>query len=197
VRRLIVALALALALAVVLAACAQTPVAQRLQLPPLQLSPASFGTSVSLAQRLTVLQLPTGAALERPTAEHSIDAQLEIDPDAVRLAAFALNQRVLMLAWDGRALQAQRHLLLPAEVDATRVLRDVQLVYWPLAAVAAALPGGWAVDDAGPQRRLSFEGRTQVQIDYAGTPRWQGRAALDNRLEGYRLTIQSSVLGGP
>lgn len=189
-RRLIVLLAAAL-----LAACAQTaappPAAS---LPALRLSPASFGGSLSVVQRLTVQQLP--AAARRPPPEQSLEGQLEIEPGELRLAAFALNQRVLMLRWDGLALQTQRHALLPAEVDAERVLRDVQLVYWPLAAVAAALPPGWTVADAHSQRRLSFGDQVQVLIDYAGLPRWQGRAELDNRREGYRLTIESSLLGG-
>jgi len=193
VRRLIVLLAAAL-----LAACAQTaapPAAPpTASVPALRLSPASFGASLSLAQRLTVRQLP--AAARRPVPEQSLEAQLEIEAGELRLAAFALNQRVLMLRWDGLALQTQRHALLPAEVDAERVLRDVQLVYWPLAAVAAALPAGWTVADADSQRLLSFGDQVQVLIDYAGQPRWQGRAELDNRREGYRLTIESTRLGG-
>jgi len=189
VRRLIVLLAAAL-----LAACAQTAAPPAAGVPSLRLSPASFGASLSLVQRLTVQQLPSAARRSAP--EQSLEAQLEIEPGELRLAAFALNQRVLMLRWDGLALQTQRHALLPAEVDAERVLRDVQLVYWPLAAVAAALPAGWTVADADSQRLLSFGDQVQVLIDYAGLPRWQGRAELDNRREGYRLTIESTRLGG-
>lgn len=188
--------ALNAAAGLLLVACAQTPPPAPLpQLPSLQLSPASFGASLSLAQRLTVQQLPDAAA-RRPAPEHSLEAQLEIEPAELRLAAFALNQRVLTLRWDGRELQAQRHRMLPEEVDAARVLRDVQLVYWPLAAVAAALPAAWQVSDEEGRRSLRFEGRLQVQIDYAGTPRWQGVAELDNRREGYRLRIESAQLGG-
>ena len=178
------------------AGCAQHPPAPpRLQLPPLQLSPASFGSSVSLVQRLVVRQLPDAARLRDGTeaAEQSMDAQVEIDPGSVRLAAFAMNQRVLLLQWNGRDLRVERHPMLPDAVDAAHVLRDVQLVYWPLAAVAAALPPGWAVSDDAARRSLSFEGQAQVLIDYSATPRWQGRAMLDNRREGYRLTIESSV----
>jgi Protein of unknown function (DUF3261) len=183
----------ALAVITLLAACAQTPPLPRLQLPALQLTPASFGGSLALAQRLTVRQLPDTARRQLP-AEQSLEAQVEIEPAELRLAAFALNQRVLMLSWDGRELQVQRHLMLPAEVDAARVLRDLQFVYWPLAAVVAALPAGWSVADLGPRRTLSFDGQVRMQVDYAGLPRWQGRAELDNRLEGYRLAIESNAL---
>ena len=181
----------------VLVGCASAlPPEPRLRLPELKLAPASLGVSVSLAQRLTVKQLPREAGVRAPTAERSLEVQLEVDASELRLAAFALSQRVLMLRWDGHDLQVQRHLMLPAEVDAARVLRDIQLVYWPLEAVQAALPSGWGVSDAEQRRTLSFEGEPQVVVDYAGLPRWQGRAELDNRLEGYRLSIESNVLSG-
>ena len=177
-----------------LAACAQAPVRPRsLQMPELGLSPASLGARLSLAQRLTVQQLPD-AATEGLPPERSLEAQLEIETGELRLAAFAMSQRVLLLRWDGHNLEVKRHPLLPAAVDASRVLRDIQLVYWPLAAVQAALPEGWSVEDSGAQRRLLHAGEIEVQIGYAGEPRWQGRAELDNRLERYRLAIDSSVM---
>ena len=185
-----------------LAACAQAPAVQParlLQMPALRLSPASLGANVSLAQRLTVQELPDGAVQDLPR-ERSLEAQLEIETGELRLAAFAMNQRVLLLHWDGHNLEVKRHALLPAAVDAGRVLRDIQLVYWPLAAVQAALPPGWTVEDTGAtQRRLLHEGEVEVQIAYAGpasAPRWQGRAELDNRLERYRLAIDSSLVDG-
>lgn len=180
--------------ALLLAACAQAPVAPRLHLPTLQLAPASLGASLSLAQRLTVQQLPEQALRHEAPTEQSLEAQIEIDPQALRLAAFAMNQRVLLLQWDGSALQQQRHTMLPAAVDGARVLRDVQLAYWPAAAIAAALPAGWSVADEGSRRTLAFEGQPQVLIDYSASPRWAGRAELDNRAEGYRLSIESRVL---
>ncbi|WP_077038084.1 DUF3261 domain-containing protein, partial [Pelomonas sp. KK5] len=139
-------------------------------------------------QRLTVRELPAGA----PPTERSLDVQLEVDDTELRLAAFALNQRVLMLRWDGRELQQQRHLMLPAEVDGARVLRDIQLAYWPREALATALPAGWSVDEQGQRRVIRMGDIVQMQIDYTGQPRWQGRAEIDNRLEHYRLSIEST-----
>jgi len=187
VRRLI-----AILLGALLTACASAPPPPRIELPRLRLAPADFGQTLSLAQRLTVLQLPRSAAEEAP-AEQSLDALLEIEPGELRLAAFALNQRVLSLRWDGRELGQNRHPLLPRAVDAERVLRDVQLAYWPLASVRAALPAAWSVEDGEGWRELRLNGQLQLRIDYAGRPRWQGRTDLDNRAEGYRLAIESSV----
>ena len=173
-----------------LAACAHPVRPPALRLPALKLAPASLGASLSLAQRLTVRELPGGAG---NTAERSIDVQLQVDAQALRLAAFALNQRVLMIVWDGRELQVQRHPMLPAEVDAARVLRDIQLCYWPAEAVRAALPAGWTLQDERSRRVLSNEQDPQVVIDYSAEPRWQGRAELDNRAERYRLSIESTT----
>jgi len=188
---------LILAVVAFLGACAQTPPpAPRLRMPALQLGPGSLGASVSLAQRLSVLRSPMSG--RGRVSENSLDTQLEIEPGSLRLAAFALGQRVMLLQWDGHQLQEQRHKLLPAEVDAAHVLRDVQLAYWPADAISAALPPGWALEQAAYRRTLSFDGQVQVQIDYsADAPHWQGQTRLDNLLEGYCLTIESKVLSEP
>jgi hypothetical protein len=186
--------ALIFSIALMLAGCVHAPVQPRLQMPALALSPASLGARLSLAQRLTVQELPDTAAEEVPQ-ERSLEAQLEVEPAELRLAAFAMNQRVLLLRWDGHNLDVKRHPMLPAAVDASRVLRDIQLVYWPLASVQAALPADWTVEEVGVQRLLKHDGEIEVQIAYAGAPRWRGRAELDNRLEHYRLSIDSSILG--
>ncbi len=164
----------------------------RLAIPQPRLAPAAMGVSLSLAQHLTIERAPAG----RPVSSRSLDAQLEIDADALAMAAFALGQRVMTLRWDGRTLASDRHPLLPAEVDAVYVLRDVQWTYGPLAALQATLPPGWQLTDQGRERVLSHNGEPALVIRYPGLPgpglaRWLGRAELDNRLEGYRLTLES------
>jgi hypothetical protein len=154
----------------------------------LALPPAQFGASVSLAQRLTITRLDAGNA-----PAHTLDALLEIDAHSMRLAGFALNQRVLTLEWDGQNLHQSASPLLPAVVDARHVLRDIQLVYWPADAVRAALPSGWSLIEQGSTRQLLQNGLPAVLIHYAGAPRWSGTTQLDNRLEGYRLVIESQA----
>ncbi|WP_179958151.1 DUF3261 domain-containing protein [Chitinimonas arctica] len=175
-----------------LAACAHRPAETALRLPDLRLPdlrlpPAAFGHSVGLAQRLT---------LTRPgkdnDAQQSLDVLLEIDPAKVKLAAFALNQRILTLDWDGTRLHSERHPRLPAEVDAERVLRDLQWALWPAEAIRAGLPAGWTLEDSAGQRVLRHAGQVQLRIGYSGTPRWQGKLELHNLLQGYRLGIEST-----
>lgn len=167
-----------------LSACATTPVA-RVVLPQPRLAPSALAMTVSLSQRLS-FEYGDGAA-----GPQVLDAQLEIDRHSLHLAAFALGQRVLALHWDGERLDEQRGTQLPAAVNATQFLRDLQFVYAPLPALQAAMPEGWRVHDHDSQRELSWHGRSAIVIDYATMPRWQGRVVLGNQLEGYRLSIES------
>lgn len=151
-----------------------------------------MGASISLAQRLTVERAPEG----RPVATRSLDTLLEIDASSMRLAAFALGQRVLTLSWDGSSLTSERHPLLPAEVDAAYVLRDVQWMYAPVESLRQVLPAGWQLDDSGNERTLSHGAMPILLIHYDSASRWSGRSRMENRLEGYSLTIESAQQAG-
>lgn len=161
---------------------------QHVQLPQPRLAPAAMDAVVSLEQRLTVERAPEG----RPVTTRSLDTLLEIDAQSLRMAAFALGQRVLTLNWDGFNLVSERHPLLPAEVDAAYVLRDVQWMYAPLQALRAVLPPAWMLEEVGGERILSHDGVPVLLIHYDSASRWSGRSKLENRLEGYTLTIESA-----
>lgn len=190
-RYLILALA-----ALLLAGCAQQMQEAHLRLPELKLAPAGFGQSISLAQRLTLEKLPDAVSSTQVAHQRSLDALLEIEPDAVRLAGFAFGQRIITLSWDGENFSSQRHPMLPAEVDASHILRDIQLVYWPAQMIRLTLPADWTLEDSGELRVLSYRSRPVVTVQYSATPRWIGHVDLDNRLERYRLLIESSPAAG-
>ena len=160
-------------------------------LPPLQLPPAAFGAPLQLAQRLTVTEAPAdpdGAASER-----QLDTLLQLDAQHLQLAALALGQRVLTLRWDGRELNVQRHPMLPAVVDPARVLRDIALVFAPLAALQAALPPGWTLDETPTERTLRQAGELRLTVRYLDG---RARVDIDNRAERYQLRIESRPLEG-
>ena len=159
------------------------------QIPEPKLSPASFGGDVSLAQRLSFERVGE----VRGNRPRTLDVLLEIDSKTVRLAGIAMGQRILSLGWDGTTLTVQRHPQLPAQVDPARVLRDIQYAYWPTTAIEHVLPAGWSLQDGPSQRTLLHDGRDVLRIDYDASPRWNGNVRLDNRLEGYRLNIQSTM----
>jgi len=176
---------LSLLLTVLLGACASTPPAPPQRLPAFRVAPADFGAPLQLVQRLQVLQLSED---HRAPKERQLDTLLQLDAEALRLAALALNQRVLTLSWDGRELQVQRHPMLPAEVDPERVLRDIALVFAPLAALRQGLGREWFLSDSEARRELRLNGELLLVVQYL-----QGReqVEIDNRAERYRLRIES------
>lgn len=162
-----------------LAACAhRMPPAPAIALPPLQLAPAALGKALAVQQRLH---------FQFGTQQRELDALLEVDADEVRLAVQALGQSGVRLQWDGSTLQQQRAPWLPASVRGERVLDDLQFVLWPLAAVRAAMPAGWEVEDDGRERRLLHDGRAWLVM----TRMSPTQASLHNLAEGYRLDIQT------
>lgn len=172
---------LAAVAAVVLSACAGSapPAAARLGL---KLAPSALGESISVQQHLRV---------ERNGRSDELDVALEVEPQKLEMVGLALGQRVLSLRYDGQQLSSWRHVMLPSQVKAEDVLEDMQLTLWPAAAVRAALPPGWQVEEQGLRRTLSLNGETIMVINYSGLPRWSGKLVLENLRYKYRLTIES------
>jgi hypothetical protein len=166
--------------AMLMAACTSAPAPTRLGL---KLTPASLGDTVSVQQHLKV---------ERNGRTDDLDAALEVDAQQFQLVGLAFGQRVLTVGYDGKELTSWRHVMLPSQVRAEDVLEDVQLTLWPASAIAASLPAGWRILDAGLTRTLYLNDALVATITYSGMPRWSGTVVLDNQRYGYRLTITSA-----
>lgn len=176
-----------LALSMLLAACAsRVPMATpAVELPQLQLAPATLGREVSLQQKL---------AFVRGEQRRELDALLEVDWGEVRLLVMAMGQSGVRLSWDGRTLDQQRAPWLPAQVRGERVLDDLQFALWPIDAIRAALPTGWNVVEANGERRLlDTQGRAWLVARDAGE---FGDVELRNLAEGYELQVRSSLAQG-
>lgn len=161
---------------VLLAACTQLPRAPQVDL-PLRLSPASLGRELALQQRMTV------------TAQgqsQQFDVMLEADREAVRLAVLAFGQTLARLDWDGRELKETRVRGWPPAVTGAMVLRDLQLVHWPLEAIQTALPLGWTAQGDAAGRELRRGGRTLVRVRYPAP----GTAELEDYRAGYRVRLE-------
>ena len=172
-----------LLLAVLLAACAGRAPRAAVELPPLRLAPSALPAPLALQQRL---HFRFGAH------ERALDALLEADPGQVRLLVQAMGQTGVQLQWDGTTLEEQRAAWLPPQVRAGRVLDDLQFALWPQAAIAAALPAGWTVEDDARHRRLLRDGQAWLVLERLA----DGRVVLDNLAEGYRLEIESAQMDG-
>ncbi|MDR7269607.1 hypothetical protein J2X20_002236 [Pelomonas saccharophila] len=169
-----------------LAGCATPPPPS--ELPPLRLAPAALGHArFALSQRLSVTRL------DQPDAPpQRVELQLQLDASGLLLAGFAYGQRVLLMQWDGKDLQVQRHPMLPAEVDTDRMLRDLCLSFWPAEAVRAALPAGWAWVQTATAFELQQGGQARLVVQRHGA----NIVEIVNRAEGYRLLIESQPLEG-
>ncbi len=168
---------------VLLPGCASLPDANPRARLGLTLAPAALGESINVYQRLKV---------ERDGQINELDAALEVDPERLTLVGLALGQRVLSLEYDGATLTSWRHPMLPPQVRAEDVLEDVQLVLWPVEAIARQLPEGWRIEEQGLRRILYQRQSVIATITYSGLPRWSGTVVLDNLRYQYRLTIRSA-----
>jgi hypothetical protein len=182
-------------LAFALAGCAGAPTRARVPAEPGAV-PADPSSVAMPVLRLPPRALPAGLALQqRLTFDHggrrdTLDALVESDAVSTRLLVHAQGQVALRLVWDGTTLDEQRAPWLPATVAGERVLADLQLVFWPVAAIRAALPAGWTIDEAGDRRELRDRGEPVVVVDGAGS----GRARLQQRRENYVLEIESQAV---
>jgi hypothetical protein len=171
-----------LLLTLLLAGCASQPPAPG-GLPPLRLPPAALGGArFALNQRLSVTRL------DQPDAPpQRVEVQLQLDASGLLLAGFAYGQRVLLMRWDGKDLDVQRHPMLPGEVDTDRMLRDLCLTFWPAEAVRAALPQGWAWLATADGQQLQQAGEPRLVLRRPGAY----IVEIVNSVEGYRLLIES------
>jgi hypothetical protein len=165
------------AIALLLAACAAPQPAAEREL-SLRLSPASLGRELALQQHMTV------SAHGR---SQQMDVAIEVDADAVRMAVMDFGQTVARLEWDGRTLNETRARGWPDSVTGARVLSDLQLVHWPIAAIRAALPAGWSVDTEGAGRLVRYRDAPMIRVRYPAA----GTAELDNLAAGYQLRLDA------
>jgi len=177
VQRLIAVAGLALALA----GCASAPPAAQAS-PELRLAPALLGRALALQQHLT---------LQAPGREQELDVLLEADARHVRLGVLAMGQVAARLDWDGVTLAETKAPWWPQAVSGARILSDLQLTLWPVAAIQAALPAGWQLAEAGDVRTLTEDGAVVTVITRTGAQ----VVELEQRREHFKLKIESRDLG--
>lgn len=180
-QRAIATLLLAASLATA-SACSHVPSrasAIALATPALRLPPSALSQPLSLQQRLTFVH---------GDRRDTIDAMVESDASGTRLVIHAQGQVALRLDWDGKTLQQRRAPWLPAALDGERVLTDLQLVYWPVAAISAALPPGWTLAEEGGRRLLRKDATVVATVDFPQPL----HARLEQLALGYVLDIESS-----
>jgi Protein of unknown function (DUF3261) len=193
VQRLIAPLVLASALA----GCATAPPVSHAS-PQLRLAPALLGRTLNLQQHLT---------LQAPGRDQQLDVLLEADARHVQMGMVAMGQVAARLDWDGTTLAEDKAPWWPSEVAGSRILSDLQLTLWPVAAIRAALPAGWTLVEDGDVRTLAQDGDVVTVITRRCAPapsscaksqdpqRAETLIELDQRREHFKLKIESRDLG--
>ena len=156
------------------------------------LPPATLGASRSAQQ---VLRFAYG---ER---ENSLQCALTVTPQSISLIGFnGLGLRLFSLRYDGVKVSGERAPGVPEQVDPQRILADVQLALWPLAALQEKAAGtAWIISEpfAGT-RRVRRGDKLIAEIHYADADAhydpWNGRLWLANFEFGYSVNVSSQIL---
>ena len=149
--------------------------------PVLRLPPSALPGTLALQQRL---------AFRHGDRRETVDALVENDATNTRLVIHAQGQVALRLEWDGKQLTQKRAPWLPAALDGERVLSDLQLVYWPINAIASSLPAGWSLREESGRRVLRKNEAIIATVDYPQPL----QARLEQHALGYTLDISSSTI---
>lgn len=126
----------------------------------------------------------------------TLGTAIQIDAAGLKVVGLtATGHRLFTVSWDGTAVTAEKSSIFPDAMDPKRVLADVQLALWPLAAVQAAFhAGGLTVSEPFAGVRRVQRGDTLVaEVHYATADPWSGRLWLVNFELDYSLAIDTST----
>jgi hypothetical protein len=165
------------ALLVCLAGCASLGT-QSKQSPPLA-PPISFPQ----AQRTTQT-----VVIDRDGQTHRTLCVLELGPRGLVLVAFTeLGQRLFTIEYGPDKFAIDTSPVLPPQFEASLVLADLQLVYWPLDVLRNSLHDSWSVTESpsNAERRLMHEGNVVAEARHDA----DGSIDIRRASLGYHMTI--------
>lgn len=164
-----------------LAGCSTVPMAPSAdQRPTLQLSPHSLPEAFEVVQRMQV---------QRNGQVRSFDALLEADQQQLQLAILQLSQTIAVLQWDGQQLQTRLAPGWPKVIEPEKLLSDLQYVWWPYPAVAAAMPVGWQLTEANGKREVVHLGVSVLGIQAQRLGADSARIELSDPVAAYTVTL--------
>jgi hypothetical protein len=148
---------------------------------PEALSPRSASQVIHAAYGSRVATLRTGVQID--------SAGLKV------VGVTATGMRLFSASFDGQRVSAERSPFVPKEVSPERVLADMQLALWPLAALQSAYAESkQTVSEPVPGvRRLVNGDRLVAEVHYASDDPWAGRLWFVNFEFGYSLTIDTTT----
>ncbi len=174
--------------------CAHTRAPPTAAAPPAAAMPklASPGAVSPRAANQVVRAIYGARALTLRTA-------IAIDAHAMTVVGItATGQRLFTLGWNGTEVTADKSGFVPPSFDPARMLADMQLALWPLAAIDPGLRAvGLQASEPFPGvRRLRRGDQLIAEVHYATTDPWNGRMWFVNFEFDYSLTIDTTPASG-
>ncbi|HKE44761.1 MAG TPA: DUF3261 domain-containing protein [Steroidobacteraceae bacterium] len=152
------------------------------------LPPSTLGATRSANQRLRAAY---------GDQEISLDCVVNVDADHLTVIGLLPGgPRVFTVEYDGKQVSEQKSSGVPEALRPELLLNDLQLTFWPRAALQTALQNtAWRVTEPDPRtRRLTRDAKLVAEVHYASADPWTGRAWLVNFERGYSITIDSQPL---
>lgn len=133
--------------------------------------------------------------VQRDGAVRRLQVALKVAPAKLTLIGLtALGQRLFTLSWNGGHAKLQSTVDSTLDIDPIRILADLQLAYWPLAVLRAALPDRLHLDQYGTARVLWRDAKLLWFASSETADRWGSTMTLYNVSAGYRVTIRPLAL---
>lgn len=132
--------------------------------------------------------------------EMTIDCILTVHGDKLTVIGLtALGVRAFTLHYDGRQVEVDNDLPVPAQLTPERLLADIQLVFWPASVLKPVLQkSGWQLTEPySGTRRLKQGDKLIAEIHYGSSDPWKGKSWLVNLQYNYTLGIESNSLTAP
>lgn len=128
-----------------------------------------------------------------PGRQETLLCLLELDDQRIAMAGLTNDGLSLFdLTYDGKTMRSDKNALLPDIVAPETIIADLQLVYWPLAALKKSLPERWRLAANAGSRRLYFNEELRVDVHYLGPDAiWPRNVELVNHRYHYRLQIKT------
>ena len=124
-----------------------------------------------------------------------LEVNLSVTPERVTLVGLdAIGRRAITITWTDQNVSAETAPWVPETLRPGSMLADIIVIYWPEAAVRAALPAGGELLQEPRGRTIRVNGKDVFRVDYgwAAGARWNGTLRYSNLAWGYEIEVQSS-----